>query len=138
MQLTRLSVNWRRLLYQVANAKWKYDANGFGRNTTLTSSLQLLFATGGSQNISTVYGKAKAGLTNIGANSTKLALCVDDFQIADLTTLGMETNVSGVADVSYTLVVFRVRLVECLHTEFLLSMQLLLSISLPIHLTVTG
>lgn len=87
---------------QVANAKWKYDSNGFGRNTTLTSLSPVTLATGGSQNISTVYGKAKAGLTNIGANSTKLALCVDDFQIADLTTLGMETNVSGVADVSYT------------------------------------
>lgn len=87
---------------KVADAKWKYDANGFGRNTTLTSLSPITLATGGSQNISTTYGKAKAGLTNTGVNGGKLALCVDDFAIADLTTLGMETNVQGVADVSYT------------------------------------
>lgn len=87
---------------QVSNAKWKYDANGFGRSTTLTSLSPITLATGGSQNISTTYGKAKAGLTNTGANGGKLVLCVDDFAIADLTTLGMETNVQGVADVSYT------------------------------------
>lgn len=87
---------------QVSNAKWKYDANGFGRNTTLTSLSPITLATGASQNISTTYGKAKAGLTNTGANAGNLVLCVDDFAIADLTTLGMETNVQGVADVSYT------------------------------------
>lgn len=87
---------------EVANAKWKYDTNGFGRNTTLTSLSPVTLTTGASQNMSTIYGKAKAGLTNIGSNGSKLNLCVDDFQIADLTTLGMETNVSGVADVSYT------------------------------------
>lgn len=87
---------------QVANAKWKYDANGFGRNTTLTSLSPVTLTTGASQNISTTYGKAKAGLTNTGANAGKLVLAVDDFAIADLTTLGMETNVQGVADVSYT------------------------------------
>jgi hypothetical protein len=85
---------------QVLNAKWKYDANGFGRNTGTLSPITL--TTGASQNISTTFGKAKAGLTNNGANGTKLALCIDDFISADLTTLGMETNVSGVADVSYT------------------------------------
>lgn len=85
---------------QVTNAKWKYDANGFGRNTGTLSPITL--TTGASQNISTVFGKAKAGLTNNGANGSKLALCIDDFISADLTTLGMETNVSGVADVSYT------------------------------------
>ena len=85
---------------QVSNAKWKYDANGFGRNTGTLSPITL--TTGASQNISTVFGKAKAGLTNNGANGSKLALCIDDFISADLTTLGMETNVSGVADVSYT------------------------------------
>jgi hypothetical protein len=85
---------------QVLNAKWKYDANGFGRNTGTLSPITL--TTGASQNISTTFGKAKAGLTNNGANGNALALCVDDFIAADLTTLGMETNVSGVADVSYT------------------------------------
>lgn len=85
---------------QVLNAKWKYDATGFGRNTGTLSPITL--TTGASQNISTTFGKAKAGLTNNGANGGKLALCIDDFVSADLTTLGMETNVSGVADVSYT------------------------------------
>lgn len=87
---------------QVSNAKWKYDANGFGRNTTLTSLSPVTLATGGSQNISTTYGKAKAGLTNTGVNGGKLALCVDDFAIADLTTLGLETSGQSVPDVSYT------------------------------------
>lgn len=85
---------------QVLNAKWKYDANGFGRNTGTLSAITL--TTGASQNISATFGKAKAGLTNNGANGSALALVVDDFISADLTTLGMETNVSGVSDVSYT------------------------------------
>lgn len=85
---------------QVANAKWKYDANGFGLNTGTLSPVTL--TTGASQNISTTYGKAKAGLVQMGANEGKLAMGVDPFVTADLTTLGMETNVSGVADVSYT------------------------------------
>ena len=84
---------------QAANAKWKYDANGFWLNTGVLSPVTL--TTGASQNISTVFGKAKAGLTTIGVNSGKLALCVDDFTITDLTTLGMESGFN-VADVSYT------------------------------------
>lgn len=87
---------------QVSNAKWKYDANGFGRNTTLTTLSPVTLTTGGSQNISTTYGKAKAGLTNTGANGGKLVLAVDDFAIADLTTLGLETSGQNVPDVSYT------------------------------------
>ena len=85
---------------QVANAKWKYDANGFGLNTGTLSPVTL--TTGASQNISTVFGKAKAGLVQMGNNEGKLAMVVDPFITADLTTLGMETNVVGVADVSYT------------------------------------
>ncbi len=85
---------------QVINAKWKYDANGFGLNTGTLSPITL--TTGASQNISTVFGKAKAGLVQMGNNEGRLAMCVDPFVTADLTTLGMETNVSGVADVSYT------------------------------------
>lgn len=85
---------------QVINAKWKYDANGFGLNTGTLSPITL--TTGGSQNISTVFGKAKAGLVQMGNNEGKLAMVVDPFVTADLTTLGMETNVVGVADVSYT------------------------------------
>lgn len=85
---------------QVMDAKWKYDANGFGLNTGTLSPVTL--TTGASQNISTVFGKAKAGLVQMGNNEGKLALCVDPFVTADLTTLGMETNVVGVSDVSYT------------------------------------
>lgn len=85
---------------QVINAKWKYDANGFGLNTGTLSPINL--TTGASQNISTVFGKAKAGLVQMGNNEGKLAMVVDPFVTADLTTLGMETNVVGVADVSYT------------------------------------
>lgn len=87
---------------KVSDAKWKYDANGFGRNTTLTSLSPITLTTGASQNISTTYGKAKAGLTNTGVNAGKLALCVDDFALADLTTLGLETSGQKVADESYT------------------------------------
>lgn len=85
---------------QVLNAKWKYDANGFGRNNVTLSPITL--TTGASQNISATFGRAKAGLVNNGCNPSMLKLCVDDFLSADLTTLGMETNVVGVADVSYT------------------------------------
>lgn len=85
---------------QVINSKWKYDANGFGLNTGTLSPITL--TTGASQNISTVFGKAKAGLVQMGNNEGKLAMVVDPFVTADLTTLGMETNVVGVADVSYT------------------------------------
>lgn len=85
---------------QVLNAKWKYDANGFGLNTGTLSPITL--TTGASQNISTVFGKAKANLTTLGVNAGKLALCVDDIVIADITTVGLETNVVGVADISYT------------------------------------
>lgn len=84
---------------QVLNAKWKYDANGFWLNTGTLSPITLV--TWASQNISTTFGKAKAGLTNIWVNAWKLALCVDDFTTVDLTTLGLEAGFN-VADVSYT------------------------------------
>lgn len=84
---------------EVLNAKWKYDANGFGLNTGTLSPITIV--TGASQNISSTFGKAKSGLTNIGVNAGKLALCVDDFVTADLTTLGLEAGFN-VADESYT------------------------------------
>ncbi len=84
---------------QVTNAKWKYDANGFGRNAGTLSPITLV--TGASQNISTVFGKAKAGLTHTGANASKLALCVDDFIAVDMATLGLSVNGTTVADGSY-------------------------------------
>lgn len=84
---------------QVANAKWKYDASGFGLNTWTLTPITL--TTWVSQNISATFGKAKAGLTNIWVNGSKLALCIDDFTSVDLTTLGLEAGFN-VADVSYT------------------------------------
>lgn len=85
---------------QVTNAKWKYDANGFGRNNVTLSPITLV--TGASQNISATFGRAKAGLVNNGCNGNNLNLCVDDFVTADLTTLGMQITGNNVADVSYT------------------------------------
>lgn len=84
---------------QATNAKWKYDANGFGLNTGTLSPVTL--TTGASQNISTVFGKAKSGLTHVGVNASKLALCVDDFISTDLATLGLSTMSSDVAESSY-------------------------------------
>lgn len=84
---------------QVTNAKWKYDANGFGLNTGTLSPVT--FTTGGSQNISTILGKAKAGWVSVGNNESKANLCVDPFQIADLTTLGLNTY-GDVSSTSYT------------------------------------
>jgi hypothetical protein len=47
---------------EVLNAKWKYDANGFGVNAGTLSPITL--ATGASQNYSTTFGNAKAGLVS--------------------------------------------------------------------------
>lgn len=84
---------------EVLNAKWKYDANGFGVNEGTLSPITL--ATGASQNLSATFGNAKAGLTNIGANADKLALAVDDFTQVALGTVGLEQGYN-VADESYT------------------------------------
>lgn len=84
---------------QILNAKWKYDNNGFGRNTGTLTPVALV--TGGSQNITTVFGNAKAGLTQTGCNGSKLALVVDSFTTVALQTLGLEAGFN-VADVSYT------------------------------------
>ena len=84
---------------EVLNAKWKYDANGFGRNTgTLTP---VVLATGASQNISATFGNAKAGLVTTGCNASKLNLVVDAFTTVSLTTLGLEAGFN-IADESYT------------------------------------
>ena len=84
---------------QATNAKWKYDANGFGLNTGTLSPITL--ATGASQNLSTTFGKAKSGLTHVGVNASKLALCVDDFISTDLATLGLTVYGNNVAESSY-------------------------------------
>jgi hypothetical protein len=84
---------------KVTDAKWKYDANGFGRNTGTLSPITL--ATGASQNISATFGKAKAGLTNTGVNGEKLVLAIDDTVAVDLATLGLEQGFN-ISDQSYT------------------------------------
>lgn len=86
------------VLAQALNATWKYDNSGFGANTgTLTGKA---LVTGASQNISTVFGTAKAGLTNFGANADRLALVVDSFTLVAINTLGLETGFN-VADTAY-------------------------------------
>ena len=77
-------------LSEVLNAAYKYDNAGFGVNSGTLTPVALV--TGASQNISTVFGMAKAGLVNFGANKDNLALVVDSFTLVSLATLGMETN----------------------------------------------
>ena len=76
-------------LAEVLNAKWKYDNSGIGLNTGTLTPVALV--TGASQNISTVFGMAKATLTNTGVNADRLALVVDSFTLVALGTLGLET-----------------------------------------------
>jgi hypothetical protein len=82
---------------EVLNAKWKYDNSGFGVNAGTLTPIAL--ATGSSENISTVFGTAKAGLTNSGANSDNLAMVIDAFTAVKLTTLGLTAD--GVSADSY-------------------------------------
>lgn len=84
---------------QVLNAKWKYDANGFGVNAWTLSPITL--ATGASQNYSSTFGNAKAGLVSTWVNASMLKLAVDSFVPVGLTTVGMETNWT-VASESFT------------------------------------
>jgi len=84
---------------QVTNAKWKYDANGFGANSGTLSPVTLV--TGASQNYSTVFGEAEAGLISTWVNASKLKLAVDPFVTVWLSTVWMETN-WDVASKSYT------------------------------------
>lgn len=74
---------------QALNAKWKYDANGFGRNTGTLTPIALV--TGASQNYSSTFANAKAGLVSTGVNGNNLMLGVDPFVPAGLMTVGMET-----------------------------------------------
>jgi len=77
------------VLAEVLNAKWKYDNSGIGLNTGTLTPVAL--TTGASQNISTVFGMAKATLTNTGVNADRLSLVVDSFTLVALGTLGLET-----------------------------------------------
>lgn len=84
---------------QALNAKWKYDANGFGSNSGLLTPIALV--TGASQNYSTVFGNAKAGLVSTGVNAEKLMVGVDPFVSVGLMTVGMETQ-GAIASESFT------------------------------------
>lgn len=84
---------------QVLNAKWKYDANGFGVNTGTMSPITLV--TGSSQNYSETFANAKAGLVSTWVNASKLRLWVDPFVPAGLMTVGMEVN-GDVASTSFS------------------------------------
>lgn len=75
---------------QALNAKWKYDANGFGRNAWTLTPIALV--TGASQNYSSTFANAKAGLASTGVNGNNLMLWVDPFVPAWLMTVGMETQ----------------------------------------------
>jgi len=75
---------------EVLNAKWKYDANGFGVNSGTLSPVTLV--TGASQNYVSTFGNAKAGLVSTGVNASKLKLCVDPFVPVGLQAVGMEVN----------------------------------------------
>lgn len=74
---------------EVLNAKWKYDANGFGVNAGTLSPITL--ATWSSQNYSSTFGNAKAGLVSTWVNASMLKLAVDPFVPVGLTTVWMET-----------------------------------------------
>lgn len=82
---------------EVLNAKWKYDNAGVGANAGTLTPVALV--TGASENVSTVFGTAKAALTNSGANADNLAMVIDSFTAVKLTTLGLSTD--GVSAESY-------------------------------------
>jgi len=82
---------------EVLNAKWKYDNAGVGVNAGTLTPIALV--TGASENVSTVFGTAKAALTNSGANADNLAMVIDSFTAVKLTTLGLSTD--GVSAESY-------------------------------------
>ena len=83
-------------LAEILNASWKYDNSGFGVNTGTLTPIAL--TTGASQNISTVFGTSKAGLTNFGANADRLALVVDSFTLVAINTLGLEAGFNKADD----------------------------------------
>lgn len=84
---------------EVLNAKWKYDANGFGVNAWTLSPITLV--TGASQNYSSTFGNAKAGLISTWVNASNLKLAVDPFVPVWLMTVWMEVN-GTVASESYS------------------------------------
>lgn len=77
-------------LNQILNANFVYDNAGLRANTGTITPVAL--ATGGSQNLSLVFGNSQASLINAGADSSRLALVVDAFTMNTINTLGLETG----------------------------------------------
>ena len=77
-------------LNQILNANFVYDNAGLRANTGTITPIAL--ATGGSQNLSLVFGNSQASLINAGVDSSRLALVVDAFTMNTINTLGLETG----------------------------------------------
>jgi hypothetical protein len=77
-------------LAEVLNANLVYDNGGLRANTGTITPIAL--ATGGSQNVSAVFGNSQASLINAGVDMNKLALVVDAFTMNTINTLGLEVG----------------------------------------------
>ena len=91
-------------LNQVLNANYVYDNGGLRTNTGTITPIAL--TTGGSQNISLVFGGSQASLINAGVDMSRLALVVDAFTMNTINTLGLETGFQ-VADEAFRNMVAR-------------------------------
>lgn len=77
-------------LAEVLNANLVYDNGGLRANTGTITPIAL--TTGGSQNVSAVFGNSQASLINAGVDMNKLALVVDAFTMNTINTLGLEVG----------------------------------------------
>lgn len=77
-------------LNQILNANFVYDNAGLRANSGAITPIAL--ATGGSQNLSLVFGNSQASLINAGVDMSRLALVVDAFTMNTINTLGLETG----------------------------------------------
>lgn len=77
-------------LNQILNANFVYDNGGLRSNTGTITPIAL--TTGGSQNVSAVFGGSQAALINAGVDMNKLALVVDAFTMNTINTLGLEVG----------------------------------------------
>ena len=77
-------------LNQILNANFVYDNAGLRANSGTITPIAL--ATGGSQNLSLVFGNSQASLINAGVDMSRLALVVDAFTMNTINTLGLETG----------------------------------------------
>lgn len=91
-------------LNQILNSNYVYDNAGLRPNTGTITPIAL--ATGGSQNVSNVFGGSQASLINAGADMSRLALVVDAFTMNIINTLGLETGFQ-VADEAFRNMVAR-------------------------------